>query len=149
MQEEFINHLPKEIQRWVTQAVVGIVVSDGLIAPQESKHLSQLLSISEDAQFIQEMIKHLRNKSLPKLTPLQVSRDMATKILFYLALIIISDQRIAQTEVQYFRYAGGHLNVEYSILRMVTDWMQSLLLAQRKKDRVLKIIHASIPVYST
>lgn len=142
-----LNELTYEEQRWLTLAVIHIMLSDEIVDKKEVAFLRQITRVfnqTENPEIIEEIKKLIKNKELPKLEPLSVENP--EKLVFMLNTLcsaVFANEKKQEDEVKSYFQAGLKLGMTYDILMLKLAYQKErfrLKQAQKQVDEDIRIL---------
>lgn len=119
----FLDKLDKDQRKWMTIAIAGMIVSDGVIDKRELNDLGGVLLHMENIEKAESLITMLKSREIPKLPAITVEdRTVATQMLFSLAKVGIVDNSLSSREADFLIYAGAVLSFPKDYVQEVLRW---------------------------
>lgn len=146
--DKFIQQLSTEEKRWIAHAIAGIIGADGQVTNEEMLHLRHAIGFLENVQEIETLVQVVKERKIPKLQSLKtVNRKIATKLMFYLGSIVVSDDKLSRSEAEFFKYVGSKLGFDLRYSHDVLQWYHDWLNLEKKQKSLLTAIAGTAPVY--
>ena len=122
MASAFIKSLPNEAKVWFAKAVAGIIVADHKINEAELYYLQGTIMFLGDEEEVKKIISLVKKKEKPNLAFLKTDRKTATRIFIELATLAVTDDKLSQSEADFFIHVGGKLGFDTFFSRRVLGY---------------------------
>lgn len=138
--------LPEE-RKWLVNAVVTIILADNILEPSQLsfiKNLMQSLLKDETQDTIEDIVKLLKKKEIPKLEKFEV--DNPEHLIFMLNTLVTSifvNEKKQPEEVKNYFSAGLKLGVTHEVLMLKLTYQKErfrIKMAQRGVDDKIRDI---------
>ena len=123
LDESLFEILEPEQKHWMILAIAGMVFADGKLDKDEREDLQLVLSLMEDIEGAQKLMKRLTGKQLPQLPKISVEdRGLAVLLLSTLTEVAIADNILSPNEAQYLIYIGAVLHFPKAYVEDFLTW---------------------------
>ena len=130
--------LEPEQKHWLILAIAGMVFADGKLDKDERDDLILVLSVMEDIDGAQKLMKRLKGKQLPQLPKITLQdRGLAVLLLSILTEVAIADNILSPNEAQYLIYLGAVLNFPKDYVENFLNWAKQQADLNQSKNSML------------
>lgn len=134
MSAKLVESLPKPVKIWFANALVGMITADGVVTEAEMEYVKDMLVFMDDVDSMNRVLEMVKLIEKPELEPLEASPKIAARILMHLAAIAITDDKLDESEIEYFKYVGDRMGFESEFCVEVIHWgMDCMELNKRQK----------------
>ena len=133
-----VESLPPPVKIWFAYAVAGVITADGVVTETELDFLRETINFLDSVDDINQVVGVVKNKERPVLQKLNTDPDTAAMILIHLAGIAITDGKLDDTEVDFFKYVGKKLGFEWTFAEEVLEWGKENLKVNKHRKNLLK-----------
>lgn len=144
-----IDNLNTEQREWLSKAIVGLAVADGLVHISEKIYIQAVFKTLEDTLDIQKLIQDLKFYTKPELKILKVERKIAAQILMLLTEMCVMDHRFTQTEADYLVYIGSRLGFALDQVKPLLNWACEMARQAKKSTELFEELCDSTPFYKS
>ncbi len=138
MAKSITESLPPSVKHWFARAVVGMITADGVVTENELAYLRETIGFLESKDEINKIVDMVKHKERPTLETLKTDPKVATKMLMHLATIAITDDKISQSEIDYFRYVGKKMGFDPRFSSDVIEWGKAYIQLNNRKKMLMR-----------
>jgi len=129
------NH---ELKLWVVKAIIGSIVADHVIDPNEEPLVKIFIKLMpDDLSIHQEIFSILKDKEPPPLDKIEVSSELASGIIRCLLIICTVDEEFHYLEIRFVKEAAEALGIDPLEIHRMID-LQVLKLKSESFDDIQK-----------
>ncbi len=114
-----IQSMSRDEKRWFAHAIAGMICADGAVDASELAYLKEAVGFLEDEAEINALVKTVKSKQMPHIEPIRMDNQLAFVLLKHLAGLSITDGKLTNSEVKYFKKLGGLLGFPENILQKI------------------------------
>ena len=129
--------LPSPVRIWFAYAVAGVIVADGVVTETELGFLRETINFLDNVDDINQVVGVVKAKERPVLQKINTDSHTAAMILIHLAEIAITDGKLDDSEVDFFKYVGTKLGFESTYSEEIIEWGKENLRANKHKKNLL------------
>ncbi|MBF0276264.1 MAG: hypothetical protein HQM13_00675 [SAR324 cluster bacterium] len=133
-----VETLPPQVKIWFAFAVAGVITADGVVTETELEFLRETINFLESVEDINEVVGVVKAKERPVLKKLSTDPQTAALILIHLAQIAITDGKLDNSEVDFFKYVGKKLGFDGAYSEEVMEWGKENLKVEKRKKTLIK-----------
>ena len=129
--------LDSEQIHWMTLAIAGVVIADGIIDNEERNVVKDILVHMESLEKAESMLAVLTAKKIPTLPKITIQdRSVAVEMLFTAIGVAIVDDHLSPTEAKYLMYVGAVLSFPKEFIEDCLDWAKEQTEMNRRRMRI-------------
>ena len=128
----------KETLDWVVNAIVNIVVADGIIEKHEFIALQEAIGLLENKEEIHSLMDRVKKKEIIEIKNIRINDELAIKVFFYLAAIAVIDGELKKSEAEMLKKCGLCMSLDDDLIRAVIQWTLKQMEINRKLKEDLK-----------
>ncbi len=136
MDEVTLKALPWETKEWLAQAIAGMVLADGTVAPEEVGFLQDAIRCLIEPHKIQEFVTMVKERKAPKIEFLRTNQENAFELYTHVVSICIADDKLTKSEADYMRMIGGKLGFDPDLCTGVVNWANDVVQANRRRKEL-------------
>ncbi|MDT8448386.1 MAG: hypothetical protein RRB13_15945 [bacterium] len=134
-----ISHLSADEKVWITRAVIGAVVADGVISPGERPHLASLYRLVKGEPQLENLVADALLKRQPiELSPLKLEPQLAVRLYQVTLDVCASDLELHPHEITYLLKLADLLSIApFEARRLLKFTLQMMRIEYLLKMRPL------------
>ena len=144
--KEFITKLKPESRRWLARAVVNMINIDNRMDPKELCYMHDAVELIDEKER-DELISYAKERKQMELSNLQTDREFAPDFLYYFATLIAADNKINQSEVDFFLIICAKLGYPDFAAKDVLKWTQDLVKLNKDKIELQRNLQNIKPIF--
>lgn len=133
-----VESLPPPVKIWFAYAVAGVITADGIVTEAELDFLRETINFLDNVEDINQIVGVVKNKERPVLQKINTDPEVAAMILIHLAGVAITDGKLDDSEIEFFKYVGKKLGFEWAYAEEVLEWGKENLRVNKLRKNLLK-----------
>ncbi|MBF0279925.1 MAG: hypothetical protein HQM13_19165 [SAR324 cluster bacterium] len=135
----FLDKLNDDQKKWMTLAIAGMVVADGIIDKRELSDLGVVLSHLGNIEKAQKLMGMLKAKQIPRLPRIKIDdRGLAVQMLLAVTKVGIVDNSLSAKEADYLIYLGAILHFPKDYTQSILKWAKQQAEISRLQMEIVK-----------
>ena len=135
----FLDKLSDDQKQWMTLAIAGMVVADGIIDKRELSDLGTVLTYLGNIDKAQKLMEMLKAKEIPRLPKILVKdRNLAVQMLLAVAKVGVVDNTLSAKEATFLIYVGAVLNFPKDYVQSILKWAKQQAEVSRFQMETIK-----------
>jgi YesN/AraC family two-component response regulator len=144
----FFHSLGEEDKHWVGNALIALILSDGVITKKEVEHVKVILKGDRREDIVMEHLDHLKKMTVPELTALRTTRENAFLIFRNLLLFQATKRGIKEDEEKAIYQIGRLLGLDLSVITELVKITKGRIIFDFKEHKVLETMKSSSANYT-
>jgi uncharacterized tellurite resistance protein B-like protein len=147
LDSSFLQNLSSEGRKWMAYAMIGMVLTDNDLDPNEIQLLQDAVSLLDHEDEKAELLAKAQRRERIEVPFLTSDRAYLADIFFYLAMIAVVDGSIRRSEYAHFKYLCEKLGFDQETSQLVMNWGDQALKLMKERDRISDAIRVATPLY--
>ncbi len=136
----FDNDLPKSLQRWLLQFVTQQMLDMNEQTKLQTKYLQKTLKEMREGDQITEQLKRSGDYESSELKVLQVYRQVATMLLMQLITVIIQNQKLNRSDVEFIQQLCVNLGLDTESSDSIIKWGYNLMQVNKQEFLLTRMV---------
>ena len=148
IEEYDFSALSSEAKRWLASAIAGIISADGQVNDTELEFLRGVIQFLDTADEINHMVNLVKKREKPVLRILKLDTRNSYNIMKLLTSLSAQDDRLAQSEANFLKYAGAKLGYESNFITQMMKWAIKEMEVSKMESDMWESAKVLVPNYT-
>ncbi len=144
---EYLEKISEEGKIWLARAIVNILIADRQLVTEEKGFFRDAIMMIENDEIRDELIESIKNRESVELGELTTDREYAGHFFFLLGMVIATDGKVKNSEVNMLGSICGKLGFPAETAKQVLHWVTEMIRLNNDRNQITDLLRDIKPVF--